>query len=141
MTTTRSTIPTLIATGLVAVVAAALPACAATHNRLTTGPTQTAEAGHDLTLGGKALFPAAASADKAEPMHMAAGRTNKKLRIRTAVPRRTGLARRHRATVKPAGRAANNSQAAIDCSIQSHPDCQPSGNGTTEHFFTVEIGE
>ena len=27
---------------------------------------------------------------------------------------------------------------ALDCSIQSHPDCQP---GPAEHFFTVEIGE
>lgn len=140
MTTTRSAIATLVAAGLVATVTATLPANPAIDSRLTISPTETAETGHDLTLGADGLLPATANASGVGLTQTAARRTSKKFRNVTAVPGRSGLARRHQKRVRRANSATNSNQAALDCSIQSHPDCQPSGNGTTEHFFTLELG-
>ena len=137
MTITRSAITTIIAAGLAATATTAMPASAAIDSRTTSNLIET---GHDMTLGNDGLIPATVGTNQAELTQIATRRTPKRRRINTAVPRRSGLARRHQKSIRQAKRPTDTGQAALDCSIQSHPDCQPSGDGTTEHFFTIELG-
>lgn len=137
MTITRSAITTIIVAGLAATVATAIPASAAIDSRLISSLIAT---GYNISPGNHELIPATVGANKAELTQIATRRTPKRRRINTAAPGRSGLARRHQKSIRQVKPATNTGQAALDCSIQSHPDCQPSGSGTTEHFFTIELG-
>lgn len=117
-----ATVATIALVAIIAPVGIAV-AKTATFDAETAGSTPPS---HRYTLGQVVLSGASANAQPHTIVQVADARTRQR-RTRIATPRRTAATRR---VAKPRFKTTDsddraNAPAPLDCSIQSHPDCQP----------------